>query len=95
MVSHNTTQRYVAYLILLCQHLERADFGSGGQANLANQGSGKGKIRLQCAVAYVSSNLAERRAMYYCTISGMLCISRSSYADSGDLNLLQGSGVLA
>jgi hypothetical protein len=30
---------------------ERADFGSGGQANLANQGRGKGKMRLQCSAA--------------------------------------------
>jgi hypothetical protein len=43
---------------------ERADFGSGGQANLANQGRGIGVVRLQRSAAYVSSNLAERRAVY-------------------------------
>jgi hypothetical protein len=43
---------------------ERADFGSGGQASLANQGRGIGVVRLQYAIAYISNNLAERRAVY-------------------------------
>jgi hypothetical protein len=52
-------------------HKERADFRSGGQASQANQGRGIGVARLQYAIAYVSNDLAERRAVYIIQMSGM------------------------